>query len=236
MKVLVACEESQAVCKAFRQKGHDAFSCDIMPCSGGHPEWHIKGDILNVLNPRIIQCGLNGDYAYFGLYFVTQDGTLWTIMGGWDLIIAHPPCTDLAVSGARHFKKKQADGRQEKSINFFMKFTPKGGCTAPKICIENPVSIMSTKYKKPTQIIQPWQFGESYSKKTCLWLYNLPPLEPTNIVEQGEKDKYGFSKNFSLRYATDENGKILSWKDPRTAKARSKTPEGIANAMAEQWG
>lgn len=187
MKVLIACEESQTVCKAFRDKGHLAYSCDILDCSGGHPEWHIKWDITEVLEEKA---------------------------EGWGLVIAFPPCTDLASSGARWFKEKQADGRQQKSIDFFMQFT-KLECP---FAIENPVGIMSTKYRKPDQIIQPWQFGHGETKATCLWLNKLPKLRPTCIVEGREQ---------------------RIWKMPPSkdrAKLRSKTYQGIAEAMAEQWG
>ena len=219
MKVLVACEESQRVCMAFRERGHEAYSCDIQECSGGHPEWHIQGDVIAVLNGR---CS-----------FETADWTTHKIEGKWDLIIAHPPCTDLAVSGARHFERKRADGTQQKSIAFFMEFV---NADCEKIAIENPICIMSTEYRKPDQIIQPYQFGHHARKSTCLWLKGLPKLIPTDIVDPGEIDKNGFSRGASLDYATDENGKILPWNDPRTAKARSKTFPGIAKAMAEQWG
>ena len=218
MKVLVACEESQRVCMAFRERGHEAYSCDIQECSGGHPEWHIQGDVIAVLNGR---CS-----------FETEDGTTHKIEGKWDLIIAHPPCTDLAVSGARHFARKRADGTQQKSIAFFMEFV---NADCEKIAIENPICIMSTEYRKPDQIIQPYQFGHHARKSTCLWLKGLPKLIPTDIVDPGEIDKNGFSRGASLDYATDENGKILPWNDPRTAKARSKTFPGIAKAMASQW-
>jgi len=219
MNVLIACEESQRVCISFREKGHNAFSCDIMPCSGGQPQWHIMQDVTSLLNGNCI--------------FKTMDDKTHEIVGSWDIIIAHPPCTDLAVSGARHFAEKIKDGRQQKSIDFFMLFT-KTNCK--KVCIENPVSIMSSKYRKPDQYIQPYQFGHPISKKTCLWLTGLPKLKPTNIVDPNATDEYGFSIGGALRYARDENGKILSWNDPRTAIARSKTFWGIARAMAEQWG
>lgn len=185
MKVLVACEESQAVCKAFRELGHEAYSCDIQGCSGGHPEWHIQGDVLPLLKEK------------------------------WDLIIAHPPCTDLAVSGARWFKQKREDGRQKRSIDFFMEFAK---CDCERVAIENPVCIMSSVWRKPDQIIQPWQFGHGETKATCLWLKGLPLLKPTNIVE-GREQKV--------------------WKMPPSkdrAKLRSRTFQGIARAMAEQWG
>lgn len=203
VKVLVACEESQAVTMAFRARGHEAYSCDIQACSGGHPEWHLQVDALEMLKIR------------------------------WDMIIAFPPCTDLAVSGARHFAKKRADGRQQRSIAFFMKFA-NNDC--PMIAIENPIGIMSSEYRKPDQIIQPYQFGHHARKSTCLWLKGLPKLKPTDVVDPGEITRGGFSVGASANYARDENGKILPWNDPRTAKLRSKTFPGIARAMAEQWG
>ena len=218
MKILVACEESQAVTIEMRRLGHEAYSCDIIECSGGHPEWHIMRDVLPLLNGRC--------------KFETMNGQTHEINGRWNMIVAFPPCTDLAVSGARHFARKQADGTQQKSIDFFMRFVT-ADCT--KIAIENPIGIMSTKYRKPDQIIQPYQFGHNARKSTCLWLKNLPALSPTNVVSPGKIDKHGFSRGASLDYATDENGKILAWNDPRTAKVRSKTFPGVARAMAEQW-
>lgn len=217
--VLIACEESQEECKAFRLHGFKAFSCDIQPCSGGHPEWHIMGDVLPLLN---------GDCT-----FQTMDGTTHEIDGRWDLIIAHPPCTDLAVSGARHFAQKQRDGRQQKSIVFFMEVAL---ANAPKVAVENPVCIMSSAWRKPDQIIQPYQFGHHARKTTCIWLKGLPPLIPTEVVDPGEIYKGGFSVGASLDTARDENGKAISWNDPRTAKIRSKTFSGVAAAMADQWG
>ena len=184
INILVACEESQAVCIAFRELGFNAFSCDRLPCSGGHPEWHIQDDAIEAINSR-----------------------------KWDAVIAFPPCTDLAVSGARHFERKIADGSQQRSIEFFMKFTK---CEI--FAIENPIGIMSKHFRKPDQIIQPWQFGHGETKATCLWLKGLPKLKPTNIVEGREQ---------------------RIWKMPPSkdrAKLRSKTFPGIAKAMAEQWG
>lgn len=166
MKLLVCCEESQTVCKAFRSKGWEAYSCDILDCSGEHPEWHIKQDVLPLINGNC--------------KFTTYDGLEHEIIGEWDLLICHPPCTDLAVSGARWFKEKQANGLQQRSIDFFMQFT-KARCK--HIAIENPVGIMSTHYRKPDQIIQPYWFGEPFEKTTCLWLIGLPELEATNMVE-----------------------------------------------------
>lgn len=202
MRVLVACEESQAVTIELRRLGHEAYSCDIQDCSGGHPEWHIKGDALELLKMK------------------------------WDMLIAFPPCTHLAVSGARHFAKKQADGRQQEAIDFFMRFV---NADCPRIAVENPIGIMSSKYRKPNQIIQPFMFGDHARKSTCLWTKGLPPLVATDVVDPGEICKGGFSKGASADCARDENGKILAWNDPRTAKIRSKTFPGIARAMAEQW-
>lgn len=203
MRVLIACEESQRVCSEFRRGGHEAYSCDIQECSGGHPEWHIKADALEILKID------------------------------WDMVIAFPPCTNLAVSGAAWFEEKRADGRQRASIEFFMKFA---NCRCPRVAIENPIGIMSRYYRKPDQIIQPYFFGDHARKSTCLWLKGLPRLVPTNIVDMGEITKDGQSVGASANYARDENGKILAWNDPRTAKIRSKTFPGIARAMAEQWG
>lgn len=234
MRVLVACEESQAVTTELRKLGHEAYSCDIMECSGGHDEWHIMQDVLPLLGGHC--------------EFKTVDGVSHSIDEKWDMLIAFPPCTHLAVSGAAHFAKKRADGRQRSAIEFFMKFII-ADCSC--IAIENPVGIISGKYIgkwfpdlqkkygfpiKPTQIIQPFQFGSHARKTTCLWIKGLPKLMPTNIVDMGEIDATGHSVGASSTYARDENGKILGWGDPRTAKIRSKTFPGIAKAMAEQWG
>ena len=223
MKVLVACEESQEVCKAFRERGHEAYSADIQDCSGGHPEWHIKGDVLPLINGN---CS-----------FLTGGGWEY-IEGSWDLLIAHPPCTDLAVSGARWFPEKQKDFRQQKSCVFFMRMML---ANAKRVAVENPIGIMSTCYRKPDQIIQPYQFGHETRKATCLWLRNLPKLKPTKIVEP-EIVCYVCSDERIVRFgkgigqAIDENGKKLAFDDPMTAKLRSKTFTGIAQAMADQWG
>lgn len=214
MKVLVACEESQTVCKAFRARGHEAYSCDLQEPSGGHPEWHILGDALEAMRGGWIKT------MEMEEIFIDK----------WDLMIAHPPCTHLAVSGARYFSKKQKDGRQQKAIVFFMECALQN---IDKIAVENPVCIMSSAWRKPDQIIQPYEYGHPTRKSTCLWLKNLPNLKPTHIVKP-EIHKYGFGEGFDM--CRDENGKILSWNDPRTAKLRSKTFEGIAKAMAEQWG
>jgi site-specific DNA-cytosine methylase len=186
MKVLIACEESQAVCIEFRKLGHEAYSCDVLPCSGDHPEWHIQDNVIRVIR--------------------------WN---HWDLMVAFPPCTHLAVSGARYFEQKRKDGRQQRAIDFFIWLV---NAPIEKIAIENPIGIMSTKYRKPDQIIQPWQFGHGETKATCLWLKNLPKLQPTEIVS-GRENRI--------------------WKMPPSedrAKLRSKTFPGIAKAMATQWG
>lgn len=221
MNVLIACEESQEVCKAFRARGHNAFSCDIQECSGGHPEWHILCDALELINGDCNFTTMNPQE--FDFHYIDK----------WDLIIAHPPCTDLAVSGARWFPEKQKDMRQQKSVAFFMQMI----CAhCDKIAVENPIGIMSTVYRKPDQIIQPYQFGHHVRKATCLWLKGLPPLAPTDVVDPGELDEHGFTIGGAMQMARDENGKIIPWNDPRTAKARSRTFSGIAKAMAEQWG
>ena len=195
MRILVACEESQVVTIAFRKRGHEAYSCDIEPCSGGYPEWHYQRDVLEIINDD------------------------------WDMILAFPPCTHLAASGARWFKEKRADGRQQQGIDFFMQFA---NATCEKIAIENPIGIMSTVWRKPDQIIQPYEYGDSYSKRTCLWLKGLPLLKPSNIVDPGERVTYKSGKSMPKWYAN------ASVKD--RAKIRSKMFPGIANAMAEQWG
>ncbi len=200
MRILVACEESQAVTIELRKLGHEAYSCDIEPCSGGHPEWHIQQDAIPLLNGNCL--------------FNTVDETSYMVAGNWDMILAFPPCTHLAVSGARYFEEKRRDGRQQAAIDFFLQFA-RADC--PQIAIENPVGIMSTHYRKPDQIIQPWQFGHGETKKTCLWLKGLPPLRPTEIVEGRDQ---------------------RIWRMPPSkdrAKLRSKTFQGIAKAMAEQW-
>lgn len=226
MKVLVACEESQEVCKAFRAKGHEAYSCDLQECSGGHPEWHYTGDVLQLLNGNVT--------------FLTDGGGTAVIDGQWDLVIAHPPCTYLTVSGNAWFDiAKYGDSAKQRykdrysAIVFFMQMVL---ASAPRVAVENPIGIMSSAYKKPSQIIQPYQFGEHARKTTCLWLKNLPKLKPTEIVDPGDIRGNGYSLDASLYYAVDENGKALRWSDPRTAKARSHTFPGIAKAMADQWG
>ena len=219
MKVLIACEESQTVCKAFRAKGHEAYSCDVQEPSGGHPEWHIHGDAIEALKGGVI---------------ITMDGVEHYI-GKWDLVIAHPPCTYLTVSGNRWFnverygdKARQRIVERELAAAFFMQFV---NSDCEHIAIENPVGYMSTAYKKPTQIIHPYMFGDPARKATCLWLKGLPKLIPTDIVEP-EIIRY---KNGN---GTDNPWHMETMKlSPKErAKARSKTFPGIAKAMAEQWG
>ena len=238
MKILVACEESQAVTIELRKLGHEAYSCDIIECSGGHPEWHIKGDVLPLLNlGRIPLPRLGPDTYVKGIQFHTMDGTKHLLVEKWDMIIAFPPCTHLCSAGQHWFTRGKKDpALREGAVEFFMAFA---NADCDKIAIENPIGIMSTRFRKPDQKIHPWMFGHPESKNTCLWLKNLPNLVPTDILEKPEggwknqsftKDgKYGGFVNY------DENGKILAWNDPRTARIRSKTYPGIAKAMAQQW-
>ena len=225
MNVLVACEESQEVCKAFRAKGHRAFSCDIQECSGGHPEWHIKGDALGIIYPDII--------SYDFGYFCTQDGLKHKLPVRWDLIIAHPPCTYLSNAGARWLwaghklnEERYAKGLDAKE--FFMKFW---NANCPRICIENPIPSSAYNLPECTQFVQPYEYGHPYSKKTCLWLKGLPPLKPTDIVT----DHKPFVSSGSYTKTHDPKYKGASRKGG-SAKSRSKTFPGIARAMAEQWG
>lgn len=204
MKILVACEESQIVTNEFRALGHEAYSCDVLECSGSHPEWHILGDVTPVLK------------------------------NNWDMVLAFPPCTHLAVSGAAHFEAKRKDGRQKEGIDFFMIFANLDH--VPKVSIENPIGIMSKLWRKPDQIIQPYEFGEDASKRTCLWLKGLSLLKSTNRV--------------AGRMVTTPSGKVVErWANqcsnyghdrtspsPERGRIRSKTYLGIAKAMAAQWG
>lgn len=235
MKVLVACEESQRVCIAFRDKGHNAFSCDILSCSGGHPEWHICGDVLPLLNGNCV--------------FTTMDGAKHRIDGKWDLIIAFPPCTHLAVSGAAWFEKKRADGRQKEGIEFFAKFL---NADCDRIVIENPVGIISGDYIpkwfpelavkygfpiKPTQKIHPWMFGDNFNKTTCLWIKGLSALTPL-ITEQPELEWFEWIDSKTGKKKRQPKWFADAWKlsPEERSKVRSKTFPGIAKAMAEQWG
>lgn len=192
-RVLIACEESQTVLKEFLKHGHDAYSCDVLDTSGPYPELHIKADVLEVLHD------------------------------GWDLMIAHPPCTHLAVSGARWFKDKKEE--QEEALRFVQELLE---APVPRIALENPVSVISSRIRKPDQIVQPWMFGDPYTKTTCLWLKNLPPLRATDIVDKGE------------RHVTKSGRSLPAWYNlppsEDRAKIRSKTFPGFAAAMATQWG
>ena len=220
MNVLIACEESQRVCTAFREKGHRAFSCDILECSGGHPEWHIKGDVLPLLNGHC--------------EFTLQNGQTDRQTDRWDLIIAHPPCTDLCVSGARWFAEKQKDLRQQKAVAFFMHFVL---ANCDRICIENPIGIMSNVYQKPSQIIQPWWFGDNYSKSTCLWLKGLEPLKPETIKQpEIEFVEWVDAKTGKKKRQDKFSADALKLPPEERARLRSQTFPGIARAMAEQWG
>ena len=201
MKILIACEESQAVTQEFRKLGHEAYSCDLIETSGSNPEWHIQKDITEVIKEK------------------------------WDMIIAFPPCTHLAVSGARWFPEKIADGRQQQGVDLFMAIA---NADCEKIVIENPVGIMSTRWKKPQQIIQPWMFGDLAKKTTCLWIKGLSNLVPdTNKEPELEYHNMPSGRRmemwmYKVRCASVKNG--------LRAKLASKTFPGIAKAMAKQWG
>lgn len=216
MRILIACEESQAVCKEFRNLGHDAFSCDILPASGGHQDWHIQRNVFEVINE------------------------------GWDMMIAFPPCTYLSVSGAQwyyhpedkempievrrpHPKYPNRSKDRQDAAEFFLKLY---NSPIPKVCIENPVGIMSSEFRKPDQIIQPWMFGDKATKTTCLWLKNLPQLMPTEIVSKGERTTFKSGKSHPKWYA-DALAKAKTPEERRNL--RSKTFPGIAKAMASQW-
>lgn len=221
MNVLVACEESQRVTNEFRKFGHNAYSCDLLECSGNHPEWHIKKDVTLLLNGNCI--------------FNTVDGVEHEISGKWDMIIAFPPCTYLTVTGNRWYNyKKYGDKAIQRmldrnaAIKFFMTIA---NSDCDKIAIENPVGIMSTQWRKPDQIIQPYQYGDAYEKRTCLWLKGLPMLSPTKIVEVPDRIQFKSGKTMAKWYVEAGN---LS-KEQR-ALVRSKTFPGIAKAMATQWG
>lgn len=230
MKVLVACEESQTVCKAFRELGHEAYSCDIQEPSGGHPEWHILGDVLKIINPIEITDVAKQDMCS-GIEFCTMDGR-YHFIERWDMLIAHPPCTYLTNAGAVRMRVKgqiQQD-RFEKAVEakaFFMRFYE---ADCEKIAIENPTPMKIVGLPPYTQAIQPYQFGHPYSKRTCLWLKGLPPLQPTEIVENHEPYVNGGCKDAHGNYRRFQGRKE---RDPRT---RSLTFPGIAKAWAEQWG
>lgn len=219
--VLVACEESQRVTIALRELGYEAFSCDIIDPSGGHPEWHIKEDVTHLLDGRCI--------------FETMDGTVYGVPDKWDAIVSFPPCTHIAVSGAKHFEKKRADGRQRKGLEFFCNFFD---ADCDHILIENPVNIISGEYVwkwfpdiaeryklpvKPDQIIQPYMFGDPFEKKTCLWLKGIPELQETNVVEPPPRQVVRSGKTLPTWYSNCGGDR---------RKARSKTFPGVAKAIA----
>lgn len=217
MRILIACEESQAVCKEMRRLGHEAYSCDIIPCSGEHPEWHIMGDARTLINGR---CS-----------FDTMDGLTHYIDGKWDMLIAHPPCTYLTNAGARHLwkggvlnKERYAKGMDARA--FFMAFY---NADCDRIAIENPTPSKVFKLPPVTQYVQPWEHGHEYTKRTGLWLKNLPNLVPTNIVQPIAT--WCPSGSYSHKHGDQHRGMFT--KD--RAKNRAKTFQGIARAMAEQW-
>ena len=197
VKILIACEESQTVTLQFRNLGHEAYSCDILPTSGQNPEWHIQSDVKDVIHDK------------------------------WEMILAFPPCTHLASSGAAWFEQKRLDGRQQQGIDLFMLFTD---LDCPKVVIENPIGIMSSHYRKPDQIIHPYQFGDPYEKRTCLWLKGVPKLERTFEVKPEPRIQYLSGRTMPTWYAK-------AWSAPKEQRSiiRSKTFPGIASAMAEQW-
>lgn len=216
--ILIACEESQAVTKAFRNLGREAFSCDMQPCSGGHPEWHIQGDVKDILTEE------------------------------WEMVIAFPPCTHICSSSSGSFREKIWDGSQQAGIEFFRMFT-KLKCPW---AIENPIGIMSTLYREPNQIIQPWMFGHNASKATCLWLNRLPKLKHTEIIPPMGyrlasdtkgllKSSYGYTfqppipEPNPLRWGNQSPNGRDNLSGPNRGKIRSKTYNGIAKAMAKQW-
>ena len=218
MNVLIACEESQEVCKAFREKGHNAFSCDIVDCSGGHPEWHIQGDVLPLLNGNCT--------------FQTADTHTHTQAGRWDLLIAFPPCTYMTNAGAVRMRvngeiQKDRYAKAMDAKEFFLKFY---NADCQRIAIENPTPMRIVELPQYSQVIQPYEFGHPYSKRTCLWLRGLPPLFPTDILSWHEPYVNGGCK--------DAHGNYLQYtgRGERDPKTRSKTFTGVARAMAEQWG
>jgi hypothetical protein len=231
LNILVACEESQAVTKQFRLLGHNAYSCDLLPCSGNHPEWHFNMDVFKVIKN-------NGG--------ILQNGNKVKINGNWDLMVAHPPCTYLAVSGARWFynpndshlpmnertphpKYPNRKKDQEDAIDFFIKLM---NVPIKHIAIENPIGVISSVYEKPSQIVHPYMFGDEASKTTCLWLKNLCKLEPTEIVGKGERIQFASGKS-QPKWYSDAFVKAKTPEERRTL--RSKTFKGMAEAMAIQW-
>lgn len=209
MRILVACEESQAITKELRSLGHEAFSCDLLPCSGGYPEWHLQQDVFEVIEQ------------------------------GWDMMIAHPPCTYLAVSGARWLYNKDGSKNEERwrnqaeALQFVQRLMD---APIDKIAIENPVSVISSHIRKPDQIVHPWMFGDKASKSTCLWLKNLPLLTPTDIVEKGEFIEFISKKGVKKRQPKWYFDALKEAKTPAERRTlRSKTFKGMAQAIAKQW-
>ena len=221
MRILIACEESQRVCIEFRKRGHEAFSCDIIEPSGGHPEWHIKGDVLPLRNGR---CS-----------FTTMDGTQHTQDNSWDMIIAHPPCTYLTVTGNRWFNVDRYGDEAKKRLmkrdlaEIFFMLIAKADCN--KIAIENPIGVMSTVWRKPDQIVQPYFFGDPFEKKTCLWLKGLPLLNKSNEVIPEQRVKFASGRTMPKWYT-----EAAKYSKEKRSQIRSKTFPGFAQAMAEQWG
>jgi hypothetical protein len=232
MRILVACEESQAVTIELRNLGHEAYSCDIEPCSGDHPEWHILGDVLKVLKPHDMGYGIKE-----GINFATRDGVYRIIGKRWDMIIAFPPCTYLTNAGTRHFSRRvnpewkvlEREAKREKAAEFFMSIW---NADCDRIAIENPVGYMSKHFRKYDQIIQPYYFGDNAKKRTCLWLKNLPLLQPTEMLPEPKPD-YIDSTGKATHYTEAMRG--IKGGQKERAKARSKTFPGIAKAMANQW-
>lgn len=231
LNVLIACEESQRVCSEFRKLGHNAYSCDIISCSGGHPEWHFREDVLKVIQNK------GG---------ILETGEKIKITGNWDLMIAHPPCTYLAVSGAKWFyhpddKDLPIEQRRphpkfpnrakdrEEGVQFFLSLA---NADIKYIAIENPIGIMSKRFRKPNQIVQPYFFGDPFSKTTCLWLKNLSNLKPTNIVDKGEYVELKSGKRLPKWYS---DALVMAKTSEERRTLRSKTFPGFAKAMAEQW-
>ena len=237
MKVLVACEESQEVCKAFRARGHEAYSCDIQECTGGHPEWHIIGDVLLILNGGKER---DEDGYYHDNAFQTQDGEWHELPYKWDLIIAHPPCTYMTTASACRMYHKQKDGksyidedRVKKMIlsrDLFMAFL---NADCEMIAIENPTPMKIACLPKHTEVIQPFEYGHPYTKRTLLWLKGLEPLKPTNIVEPVNGSWVAGDSGIYKKVKLGKASYPVGFRD---SKKRSKTFPGIAKAMAEQWG
>lgn len=237
MKVLVACEESQAVTIEFRKLGHEAYSCDIQECSGGHPEWHIQDDVLDILNPiRHFKASSTGGKWWIGISFTTNDAKFHTVKGKWDIIIAHPPCTYLSNAGARwlypnHILNEERYKKGLEAKEFFMQIW---NANCEKICIENPMPSKIFNLPPPTQIIQPYQFDidkkHPWTKKTLLWIKGMNSLIPTtpDAIPAGPYCPAGTSRKDRSKYGAAKRGE--------DAKNRAKTFSGIAKAMAEQWG